>query len=143
MRRGDVGQNKVPTFRWPWKPIAPLAPQRTVKNVLNVSSQARTKKTPCKPVEEQNVRLTRRLSAVYPRFITGTASAFRCWLLTSLPTPICLCKPFSCKACPGSFCLEENMSVNPLCLSNLKLRKHHLLVGLGSDPQGGRAGQTA
>ena len=55
-----------------------------------------------KPVEEQNVRLTRDLSAVYPRFITGTASALRCWLLTSVPTPICLCKPFSCKACPGN-----------------------------------------
>ena len=24
----------------------------------------------------------------------------RSWMLTSVPTPICLCKPFSCKACP-------------------------------------------
>ena len=52
-------------------------------------------------MEEQNPRLTRGLSPVYSRFITGTASALRCWLLTSVPTPICLCKPFSCKACPG------------------------------------------
>ena len=33
--------------------------------------------------------------------ISGTASALRSWLLTSVPTPICLCKPLSCKACPG------------------------------------------
>ena len=39
--------------------------------------------------------------AVDPRLISGTASALRSWLLTSVPTPTCLCKPFSCKACPG------------------------------------------
>ena len=32
---------------------------------------------------------------------SNDTSALRCWLLTSVPTPICLCKPFSCKACPG------------------------------------------
>ena len=45
--RGDAGQNKVPTFRRPWKP--------------------RTKEILCKPVGEQNVRLTRGLSPVYHR----------------------------------------------------------------------------
>ena len=64
-------------------------------------SQARTREILCKPMEEQNPRLTRGLSPVYPRFITGTASVLRCWLLTSVPKSICLCKPFSCKACPG------------------------------------------
>ena len=54
-----------------------------------------------KPTEEQNPRLTTGLSPVYQWFITGTKSALRSWLLTSVPTPICLCKPFSCKACPG------------------------------------------
>ena len=39
---------------------------------------------------------------MYPRSIRGTTAALRPWLLTSVPTPICLCKPFSCKACPGS-----------------------------------------
>ena len=63
--RGDAGQNKVPTFRWPWKPTAPLALQRTVKTVLNVSSQARTRGKKFKPVEERNQPLTRGLSAVY------------------------------------------------------------------------------
>ena len=52
-------------------------------------------------MREQNHRLTTGLSAVDPRLISGTASALRSWLLTSVPTPICLCKPFSCKACPG------------------------------------------
>ena len=32
-------------------------------------------------------------SAVYPRFISATRSAICSWLLTSVPTPICLCKP--------------------------------------------------
>ena len=41
-------------------------------------------------------------SAVDNWFIRGTASALRSWLLTSVTTPICLCKPFSCKACPGT-----------------------------------------
>ena len=38
---------------------------------------------------------------VYQQFIRGVTSALRSWLLTSGPLPICLCKPFSCKACPG------------------------------------------
>ena len=49
-----------------------------------------------------------------------------CWLLTSVPTPICLCKPFfSCKACPGNFPghalhekgLQRQMGVGPLVSS--------------------------
>ena len=39
--------------------------------------------------------------AVDQRFIRGTTGALRSWLLTNVPTPSCLCKPFSCKACPG------------------------------------------
>ena len=66
-RRGDAGQNKVPTFRWLWKPIDPLALQRTVKTVLNESSQARTKKILCKPLRGNNVRFIRGLSPVYHR----------------------------------------------------------------------------
>ena len=36
------------------------------------------------------------------RFIGGTRSALCSWLPTSGTTPFCLCKPFSCKACPGN-----------------------------------------
>ena len=46
-----------------------------------------------------NPRLTRGWPAVAKRLITGFASALRFWLLTNVPTPICLCKPFTCKAC--------------------------------------------
>ena len=53
-------------------------------------------------MEEHNERLTSGLSPVCHRLITGTASALRCWLLATVPTAICLCKPFSCKACPGT-----------------------------------------
>ena len=63
---------------------------------------------PCKPfsckacpgMEERNKRLTRSLFAVYLRFITGTESALRYRLLTSILTSVCLCKLFSYKASP-------------------------------------------
>ena len=42
--------------------------------------------------------------------ISGTASALRSWLLTRVPMPICLCKPFSCKACPGTYRLEARVA---------------------------------
>ena len=29
-----------------------------------------------------------------------TTAALRSWLRTTVPTPFCLCTPFSCKACP-------------------------------------------
>ena len=35
------------------------------------------------------------------RFNRGTRSALCSWLLASVPAPNCLCKPFSCRACPG------------------------------------------
>ena len=70
---------------------------------LNVSPEAQTSEILCKPMEEQNPRLTTGTSAVYLRFITGTRSALCSWLPTSGTTLFCLCKPFSCKACPGKY----------------------------------------
>ena len=61
--------------------------------------EARTSEILCEP-EEHNERLITGLSAVYSRFITGTRSALCFWLLTSGLNLFCLCKPFSCKACP-------------------------------------------
>ena len=79
-----------------------LVPSKASKTRrLNVSPEARISKILCKPMEEQNPRLTTGSSPVYQRLITGTRSALSSWLLTSGPTPFCLCKPFSCKACPG------------------------------------------
>ena len=40
--------------------------------------------------------------AVDPHCIRWTTAALRSWLLTSVPTPICVCKPFSCKASLGT-----------------------------------------
>ena len=67
----------------------------------NVSPEARTSEILCKPMEEQSPRLTTGSSPVYHRFITGTRSVLSSWLLTGGSTPFCLCKHFSCKACPG------------------------------------------
>ena len=89
--RGNARQKKIPIFRSPWKPTASLTLQR---------KQAQTNKILCKTLRKQNVPLTTDLSPVYPRFIAGTASALRCWLLTSVLTPICRCKRFSWKVCP-------------------------------------------
>ena len=61
---------------------------------LNDSPEARTSEIPCKPNAGTK-------SAVDKRFISGAASALRSWLLNSGPTPLCLCKPCSCMACPG------------------------------------------
>ena len=52
-----------------------------------------------KPTEEENSRLTIGSSAVDTHLISGATSAYRSWLLTSVTTPICLCKLFLCKAC--------------------------------------------
>ena len=35
-------------------------------------------------------------------FIIGTTAAVPSWLLTSVSTHICFCKPSSCRACPGT-----------------------------------------
>ena len=45
--------------------------------------------------------MTRGWQPVCPRCIRRTTATLRSWLLTSGLTPICPCKPFSCKACPG------------------------------------------
>ena len=61
---------------------------------MNVPPEARTGEIPSKP----NSGAQR---AVDKRFNNGTSSALCSWLPTSGPPPFCLCKPFSCKACPG------------------------------------------
>ena len=58
------------------------------------------------PFQARHVRERRRnettgCQPVYHRFISRTRNVLRSWLLTSVPTPICLRKPFSCNACPG------------------------------------------
>ena len=71
---------------------------------LNDSQEAQTIEKLCKPMEEQNPRLTINLSLVYQRFINWAKSAscsWGSWLLTSELMSIFLCKPFSCKDCPG------------------------------------------
>ena len=72
---------------------------------MNVFPEARTSEIICKPNGRTkpavDPRLTTGSSPAYPRFISGTRSALSSWLLTSGPTPFCLCKLFSCKACPG------------------------------------------
>ena len=62
--------------------------------------------TPCKH-EQRNSYVNRRRNTirgwpvVCPRFIRRTTATVLSWLLTSGPTPTCLCKPVSCQACPG------------------------------------------
>ena len=61
---------------------------------------------------EQNPQLTTGSSAVYQRFNSGTRSDLSSWLLTSGTTPICLCKPFSCKTCLGIRELSVQFHIN-------------------------------
>ena len=86
----------------PRKQKSTVPSKASKKRHFNVSPEARTGEILCKPTEEQNQRLTSGLSAVYQQFISGTRSALFSWLPNSGTTPFCLCKPFSCKACPGT-----------------------------------------
>ena len=81
---------------------ASLAPVKAPKTSRpNASPEKRNSEILCKPMEEHNNRLTRGLRLVDVRFITGTRSSLRSWLLTSGPKTTCFCKPFSRKACRG------------------------------------------
>ena len=91
--RSGAGQDGTPTGRSAQETTVSLALQasRASKTtVLNDPWEARANEVLCKPVEEHDNRLTR-----------GTTAALRSWLLTSGPSPICLCKPFSRKAYPA------------------------------------------
>ena len=98
-RRGAAGPGRTgcrrvgPPRKQPSSlPSKPSTASQT--SVLNVFSEARTNDISCKPMGDINGRLTHGFSA-------GRKTALRSWLLTNGPTPMCLCKPFSCKACPG------------------------------------------
>ena len=93
-RQGGAGQNGTPTDRFAQETTVHPALQGIEDNCPERFSEARTKEILCKPMGEQSPRLTRRLSPG-PRALSP-------WLLTSVPTLICLCKTFSCKACPGN-----------------------------------------
>ena len=87
-----------------------LSPSRASKTtVLNFSSEAQTNDILCKPVEGQSMRFTR-----------GNTTALRSWLLTRVPTSICLWKPFSCKACPGIYAPKNENCGSPIFGSGKK-----------------------
>ena len=69
------------------------------------------------PMLEHNGRLT----SNGKRFIRGTRSALCSWLLTSGPTHFWLCKPFSCKACPGIRVYRDKSSVHWSATKNTEL----------------------
>ena len=80
-RWGGAGKDGTLSGRSGQKTTHPLALQRIEDTVLDVSSEARTKEILCKPMEEQNPRLTTGSSAVCKRFISGTRSALHSWNL--------------------------------------------------------------
>ena len=82
---------------------ATLVPSKASKTRLLVSPEARTSEILCKPNAGTK-------PAVDERFNRRTRSALCSWLLTSGSTPFCLCKPFSCKACPG-ICRTSNLDI--------------------------------
>ena len=71
--------------------------------VFYISSEASKNEILCKRLEEQKL-------AVDNRFIRGTRSALCVWLLMNVPTTICLCRHFPCKACPGTYRLEARVA---------------------------------
>ena len=99
---GVNGQHKTPTTRIFAQENQTLLPPRRWKNdLLGVPLEAGINEILCKHMEKQNLRWNRGSTAVYQQFISRTRSDLCSWLLTSEPTPLCLCKPFLCKTCPG------------------------------------------
>ena len=102
---GRMGRRRVS----PRRPQPSLVSSRALKTtVLNRRHEQRN------PYVNRRRNKTRRWPAVYPRLISGTGSALCFWLLTSGPTP-CLCKPFSCKACPGISIRRNRMRTSTSC----------------------------
>ena len=102
--RARLGANRI--IR-PGNKKSTVPSKASKKRRVNVSPEARTSEILCKPKEERfGLCMTRGLSPVYQRFISGTRSALCSWLPTGGTTPLCLCKPFSCKACPGNIFMQ-------------------------------------
>ena len=113
-RSGRAGSRKIGCQQncSPSRQASLVPPKASKTRRLNVSREARTSEILCKPTEEPN-----------QRFTSGARSALCSWLPTSGTTPFCLCKPFSCKACPG-IC-EGRVVVTPLLkCSNSIFCKH-------------------
>ena len=72
---------------------------------LNKRNPMQTDRGTKSPVDP---RLTTGPSAVYQRFTSGRRSAFLSWLQTRGTMLFWLCKPFSCKACPGINAWEDH-----------------------------------
>ena len=124
-RRGGAGSGRTGRRRIGSPRRQPsLAPSKaSYRPVLNNSSEARTSEILCKPMEEQKPHLTS--TALDQRFIRGTTSALRSWLLTNVPTLTCLCKPSSCKAYPGIITREYTRTERLLkCFAMLSMLAH-------------------
>ena len=90
--RGGVGQDGTPTSAFAKERTAPPALQGIVDNCPErLCGSAEKRKSYIKTDGDTQ-------GAVNERFIRGTASALRSWLLTSGPSPFSPCKHFSCKA---------------------------------------------
>ena len=107
--RGDAGQNKVPTFRWPWKPTAPLALQRTVNNFSERIFANTNTGNPMLTVEGTK-------HSVDPRFITDLSAIYHrdCERSSSLAIDQCndaygLCKPFFMQGMSGNPAIPEHV----------------------------------
>ena len=99
-RRGGAGRGRSRRRRVcsPRRHRTFLPSRVSTTTVLDDFPEARTSEILCKPMGGKNMLCP----AFYPRLISVTKSTLRSWLLTSGPSPCCLCKPFSCKACPGT-----------------------------------------
>ena len=104
--QGDTGHNKVPTFRSPWKPTAPLALQRTVTNCSECLFASSNEGNPNYTVKETKW-------PVDPQFICGLSPGQRalfvagCWPVYR--RLFVFAKLLSCKACPGTFQIHTNL----------------------------------
>ena len=121
MGRGWVGRDAVSIRPGDYPPSFPPANRRHCPGRLFESTDQRN------PM--YTVGGTK--SAVDQRLISGTGCALRSWLLNSVPAPICLCKPFSCKACPGTGIPDSQMSDSRPIVVRFCLSKESFLQAAG------------
>ena len=99
---GLAGQDRV-GVGWAVRPEPdiPSRPRNSVHNCLDIPSEVAIK-SHVNRIREHHKRLTTSCRLVDKRLICGPTAPLDSCLLTSGPSPHCLCKTSSCSACPRS-----------------------------------------
>ena len=122
-RQGGIGQDGTPTEQLPEDRRLSYPPRPRI----NVAWTLLQKHEQAKYYVKRWRNTTIGWRAIYVRFMSGTRSALCSWMLTSAPSPVCLCKFFSCKACPGILEIQINYKDKETSIHWCAARKNGVL----------------